>query len=67
MRKLVLGIMLIFSLACIPLHAATEPTTGHQSESAWVPITLILTSVVIAIIANTSGDMEKGRVVTVEE
>jgi hypothetical protein len=49
MKRIILGVLLILSIMFVNAYATDEPNTGHQSESAWVPITLILTCVTIAI------------------
>ena len=66
MKRILLVLVLIFSLAVTGIYA-DEPNTGHQSESAWVPITLIIACVVVAAIACINGDTDKRNIVTVPE
>jgi len=67
MKRIILGVLLILSIMFVNAYATDEPNTGHQSESAWVPITLILTCVTIAIISCMGGDIEKKNVIKIEE
>lgn len=56
-------VVLFFSL---PIQAA-DPVTGHQTESAWVPITLILTCVVVAVLAHAGGNTDTSNTVNIQE
>lgn len=64
---LIVAILLALNTMVVNTYAIDEPNTGYQSESAWVPITLILTCVTIAIISCMGGDIEKKNVIKIEE
>jgi len=69
MKRIMLMVMIVLSVMCanVNVYADNEMNTGHQSESAWVPITLILTCVTVAIISCVGGDIEKKNIIKIEE